>query len=274
MTMGTTNGRERGAAGARPGAQLPFNTASEAANAALLPAQRRAAVAFSHATAISSALATSEQKLGAALRLIDHLRSQESRLKKKVALLSETLAQVRQFAYHDELTRLPNRRLLVDRFNQAIARAARQRKLVVLLFLDLDGFKTVNDSFGHVAGDSLLKQVAARLLACIRASDTVCRFGGDEFVILLPELDGQDSAAAAVGKIRARLAAPYLVGGTEIGVVTSIGMALYPVDGKTYEDLLRRSDVAMYWDKARGLVKPSLRRVARSYPENWDPSCP
>jgi len=257
MTMGTTNGRERGAAGARPGAQLPFNTASEAANAALPPAQRRAAVAFSHATAISSALATSEQKLGAALRLIDHLRSQESRLKKKVALLSETLAQVRQFAYHDELTRLPNRRLLVDRFNQAIARAARQRKLVALLFLDLDGFKTVNDAFGHVAGDSLLKQVAARLLACIRASDTVCRFGGDEFVILLTDLEWEDGAAAVAAKIRAHLAAPYLIGGTAIEVATSIGMARYPTDGNRYEDLLRRSDVAMYSEKARGPTLPS-----------------
>ena len=124
-------------------------------------------------------------------------------LKKNVALLSETVVQVRQFAYHDELTGLPNRRLLLDRFDQAMARATRQHKLVALLLLDLDGFKTINDALGHVAGDSLLKQLAARLSVCIRTSDTACR------------------------------------------------------DGNGYEDLLRQSDVAMYCDKARGLVKPS-----------------
>jgi len=113
------------------------------------------------------------------------------------------VVQVRQFAYHDELTGLPNRRLLLDRFDQAMARATRQHKLVALLLLDLDGFKTINDALGHVAGDSLLKQLAARLSVCIRTSDTACR------------------------------------------------------DGNGYEDLLRQSDVAMYCDKARGLVKPS-----------------
>jgi len=139
-----------------------------------------------------------------------------------------------------------------------------------LLFLDLDGFKAINDALGHVAGDSLLKQVAARLSACVRTSDTACRFGGDEFVVLVPELEGRSSAAAAARKIRTHLAAPYFVGGVEVGVATSMGVALYPVDGKTYEDLLRQSDVAMYWDKARGLAKPSLRRaaLARSHLED------
>ena len=274
MTTGISNSREHAAVEAGLGAQGLLDATHEAANGASDPVRQRPALAFSDAAALCCALAAGEQKLEAALGLVDELRAQESLFRQQVALLREAVAQARQFAHHDELTGLPNRRLLLDRFNQAIARAAREHKLVALLFLDLDRFKAINDALGHVAGDSLLKQVAARLSACIRTSDTVCRFGGDEFVILLPELDGQDSAAVAAGKIRARLAAPYFVGGTEIRVVTSIGMALYPVDGKTYEDLLRRSDVAMYWDKARGLVKPSLRRVARSYPENWDPSCP
>ena len=262
MTTGTLNGREHGAVGAGPGAQRLLDTDRDAANAASDPARQRGALAFSDAAALCCALAASEQKLRAALRLIDDFRRHESLFNQQVALLSEAVAEARQFAYHDELTGLPNRRLLLDRFNQAIARAARQHKLVALLFLDLDGFKTINDALGHVAGDSLLKQVAVRLSACIRTSDTACRFGGDEFVILLPELEGRESAAAAARKIRAHLAAPYFIGDTEIGVATSIGMALYPVDGKAYEDLLRQSDVAMYWDKAHGPAKPSLRCVA------------
>jgi len=263
MTTETLNGSEHAAVQVRPGSQGLLDTAREAASAASDPARPRLALASSDAAALRNALATGEQKLEAALRLVDEL---ESLFKQRVALLSEAVgeavAQVRQFAYHDELTGLPNRYLLFDRFNQAIARAARQDKLVALLFLDLDGFKTINDTLGHVAGDSLLKQVAARLSACIRTSDTACRFGGDEFVILLSELETRESAAVAARKIRAHLAAPYRTGGTEIQIATSIGMALYPVDGKAYEDLLRQSDVAMYWDKARGPAKPSLRRVA------------
>ena len=259
MTTETLNGCEHPALAARSGAQRSLKTAREAAIAASDPARQRAALAFSDVAALGRSLATSEQKLGAALRLIDDLQGHESSLKKKVAILSEAAAQARQFGYHDELTGLPNRRLLLDRFNQAMAQAARQHKLVALLFLDLDGFKTINDALGHVAGDLLLKQVAARLSACIRTSDTACRFGGDEFVILLPELERQESAAAAAGKIRAHLAAPYFIDGTAIEVATSIGMALYPVDGNGYEDLLRQSDVALYRDKARGRAKPSLR---------------
>jgi diguanylate cyclase len=262
MTTGALNGREHAAAGALPDEQSLLNTARGAANAASDPAQEGGALAPPGAAVLRRAPAINEQELEAALRLIDGLRRQESLLKQKVARLRQAVAQARQFAYHDELTGLPNRRLLMDRFNQAIARAARQHRLVALLFLDLDGFKAINDALGHVAGDSLLKQVAARLSACVRTSDTACRFGGDEFVILLPELESRESAAAAAGKIRAHLAVPYFIGGTEIGVAASIGMALYPVDGKAYEDLLKRSDVAMYWDKARGPAKPSLRCVA------------
>jgi predicted signal transduction protein with EAL and GGDEF domain len=139
MKTGTSNSREHAAAGAGPGAKRLLDTAREAANAASEPARQRPALAFSDAAALCCALAASEQKLEAALRLVDELRTQESPFNQQVALLSEAVAQARQFAHHDALTGLPNRRLLLDRFNQAIARGERQHKLVAFPFLDLDG---------------------------------------------------------------------------------------------------------------------------------------
>ncbi len=204
------------------------------------------------------ALATSQQALRAARRHADALQEQDSILTRRVIQLEGALVQARQFGYHDELTGLPNRGLLLDRFNQAVARAARQHKHVALLFLDLDGFKGINDAFGHAAGDCLLQQVAARLAASIRSSDTACRYGGDEFVLLLPELDGQESAVVAADKIRAHLATPYVVDGMTIAVTASIGLSVYPADGKEYGDLIRMSDVAMYRNKVRGLAPPSV----------------
>jgi diguanylate cyclase (GGDEF)-like protein len=182
---------------------------------------------------------------------IDALETEGLLLKHQVALLQRTVAQARQFACHDELTGLPNRRLLQDRYNQAVALVARQDRRVALLFLDLNGFKGINDVHGHAAGDSILRQVAERLRACIRTSDTACRYGGDEFVVLLPELAGRESALAAARKIRARLAVPYVVDGVEITATASIGVAVYPVDGREYGDLMRVTDGFMYRDKAR-----------------------
>lgn len=154
-------------------------------------------------------------------------------------------------AHHDELTGLPNRSLLLDRFNQAVAQGARQGKQVALLFVDLDGFKSVNDRFGHTAGDRLLQQVAKRLTACIRACDTVCRFGGDEFVIMLPEVGSMDDAATVAEKIRAQVSAPYVVSDSTLMVTASIGTAVYPVDGWEYGDLIEQSDMDMYRAKVR-----------------------
>jgi diguanylate cyclase len=211
--------------------------------------------AASNAARLERALEVSRERLKAALCRIDALETEGLLLKHQAALLQRTLVQARRFAYHDELTGLPNRRLLVDRYNQAVALAARRKRRVALLFLDLDGFKHVNDVHGHAAGDSILKQFAMRLRACIRTSDTACRYGGDEFVVLLPELEGRESAVAAAEKIRDRLAIPYVVDGAEIVVTASIGVAVYPVDGREYGDLIRVTDGFMYRDKERNSAR-------------------
>src|SRR5882672_3833303 len=208
------------------------------------------------------ALAASRQHLGAALQQIDALLEQRSGLQQQLIRLAQAVAQAHRRAHHDELTGLPNRALLLDRFKQAVALGARQQKHVALLFLDLDGFKSINDALGHAAGDQLLQQVAARLVACIRISDTACRYGGDEFVILLPELDGKQGAVSTAEKIRAHLATPYCVDATVINATTSIGIALYPVDGKECSDLIRVSDVQMYHDKSRAPAPPRIRVAA------------
>jgi diguanylate cyclase (GGDEF)-like protein len=139
----------------------------------------------------------------------------------------------------------------MDRFNQALARSARLHTQMALLFLDLDGFKAINDALGHAAGDQLLLQVAKRLNVCIRASDTACRFGGDEFVVLLTQVESHDRALLVARKIRAAIAKPYLLQEQVVRVTTSIGMAMYPSDGSNYVELIDRSDIAMYFDKAR-----------------------
>jgi diguanylate cyclase (GGDEF)-like protein len=197
------------------------------------------------------ALATSQEESNAARQQIDVYADTLSRLRQKVIRLEQEVAQVRHFAYHDELTGLPNRSLLLDRLNQAIVQAARQRKQVGLLLLDLDGFKSVNDRLGHATGDKLLQRVAERLLFCIRGADTACRYGGDEFVILLSEVDGAKSAAEVAQKLRAHLARPYVVDDHSIAVTASIGVAVYPHDGSSQNDLIRRADIAMYLAKAR-----------------------
>lgn len=212
-------------------------------------------------------LAEGHQELQAALRRIDELLKKDVLLREQVALLAQEVEKAHQFAYRDELTGLPNRRLLVDRFRQVVARDARRNSQVALLFLDIDGFKRLNDTFGHVVGDRLLVQVADRLTASIRVSDTACRYGGDEFVVLLPDFDGPVQAVAAAEQIRARLAAPYTVGSSATSIETSIGIAIYPTDGCELDDLIQASDRAMYRDKARTLVPPGaveLRSVKQA----------
>ena len=160
--------------------------------------------------------------------------------------------QIRHMAQHDALTGLPNRMLLHDRIGQAIAQAERARGVLAVLFIDLDRFKTVNDSLGHPVGDSLLKTVAERLLACTRASDTIARIGGDEFVVLLPSLDQPEDASYVAKKVLDALSVPVTIGGHELQVTPSIGICAYPHDGDDVETLMRNADTAMYHAKQMG----------------------
>lgn len=160
--------------------------------------------------------------------------------------------QALHLAHHDALTALPNRVLLDDRLTRAMAAARRHRHRLAVLFLDLDRFKRVNDSRGHVAGDRLLQSVAHRLVACVRDSDTVSRQGGDEFVVLLPEIAHADDAAVSAKKIGAALAAPHTVGSDQLELTATIGISIYPDDGPDAETLVRRADTAMYCAKNRG----------------------
>lgn len=154
---------------------------------------------------------------------------------------------------HDDLTGLPNRRLLNDRLIQAVSLARRTRRPLMLCYLDLDGFKPVNDRWGHAAGDLLLQQVAARLLGCVRTNDTVCRLGGDEFVLMLTDMDEADEHEAVIGRVSAELARPFSIGADQHAIVTaSIGIATFPDDADEAEPLLQRADEAMYQAKARG----------------------
>ncbi len=155
-------------------------------------------------------------------------------------------------AQHDFLTGLPNRLLLTDRLTQAIALSRRHGNKVALLFLDLDRFKRVNDSLGHMIGDKLLQSVAQRLTACVRTSDTVCRLGGDEFVVLLSEIEHVEAATQCAEKLLAAVAVPHPIGGHEVQVTVSIGISVCPDDGRDAEAMLKNADTAMYHAKKMG----------------------
>ncbi|NMG66113.1 diguanylate cyclase [Azoarcus indigens] len=161
-------------------------------------------------------------------------------------------ADLLQAAMYDELTRLPNRRLLYDRCRQALARCRRHQARLALLYVDVDDFKQVNDSFGHASGDLLLREFAGRLAGAVRASDTVARLAGDEFVVLMEDVGGESDAAAVVLKIREALAPAVLVEGGSVHISASIGIALYPEHGDDVEPLLRHADRAMYGAKKAG----------------------
>lgn len=171
-------------------------------------------------------------------------------LRRNLIRFSHGLKQDRQLAYRDELTGLPNRTLLLDRLHQAMQQTARQRKPLLLMFIDLDCLKWVNDQLGYVAGDRLLQKVAMRLSTSIRGGDTACRYGGDEFVVMLPEIDGGAGADAALDKIRMQLREPYIIDGQVIKLSASVGAALYYGDEQSSENLLRQADLDMYRAKA------------------------
>ena len=159
---------------------------------------------------------------------------------------------IHYMAHHDALTGLPNRRLMQDRLNQAIMAARRKQRHVAVLFLDLDRFKIVNDTLGHDTGDFILKDIARRLSSCIREGDTVSRDGGDEFVLILPDLEKPEHARVVADKILVELARPVEIGGHEIHVTPSIGISHYPNDATDVHQLLKHADNAMYQAKDAG----------------------
>ncbi|WEJ70505.1 EAL domain-containing protein [Pseudomonas sp. PSE14] len=179
----------------------------------------------------------------------------DARLESRTALLSSSLAranqELTQLALHDNLTRLPNRVLLEDRIEQMISKVQRNGGHFALMFLDLDGFKPVNDAFGHHVGDLLLKDVARRLRDNLRSEDTVARIGGDEFVLLVSLAEPEDAVTIASQQV-GLLAQPFQVSGQELRIAASLGIALYPGDGANQQELLRNADAAMYHAKGNG----------------------
>jgi diguanylate cyclase (GGDEF)-like protein len=159
---------------------------------------------------------------------------------------------LRFVATHDPLTALPNRTMFGDRLSQALAQARRYNRRLALLFVDLDGFKVVNDTFGHDAGDVLLKEIASRLRTCLREGDVIGRIGGDEFVVLIEEFNDAERLALVAQKILETVARPVLVRGQECQVTSSVGISAYPQDGRDSQALLRNADSAMYRAKEQG----------------------
>ncbi|ALP52322.1 hypothetical protein Tel_03715 [Candidatus Tenderia electrophaga] len=180
-------------------------------------------------------------------------------------------AQIQHLAYHDELTGLPNRRLLMDRLDHSLAIARRHHTKGALLFLDLDRFKTINDSLGHAVGDAVLCEVAKRLSQHVRAEDSVARLGGDEFMVLLPELKNDDNeasyeASVVAEKLRHSLSQPYFLNGHQYHTTPSIGVVIFPFVDESADDILKHADTAMYRAKAAGrdeirFYRPSMQEA-------------
>ena len=159
---------------------------------------------------------------------------------------------IRHLAYHDALTELPNRELFFDRLGVALVQGQRRRQSLALLFIDLDDFKVINDSLGHTVGDAGLRTVARRLKAAVRAADTVARFGGDEFTVLLPGIEQAEDVARIAGKLHEAVRRPIVLDGREVAFTSSIGAVLFPKDGQDIETLIRNADTAMYRAKELG----------------------
>ena len=192
----------------------------------------------------------------------------ESRTAKLARSLAEANQELTQMVLHDHLTKLPNRTLLEDRLHQAISKASRDHSHFALMFMDLDGFKSINDSLGHHIGDVLLVKVAQRLQEVTRAHDTVARLGGDEFVMLV-ELKKTEDAMSIAEKVVEAIGQPFNIEGQELRVSTSLGIAIYPEDGSTRHDLVINADAAMYHTKRSGrngynFFEPSMNANAHN----------
>jgi diguanylate cyclase (GGDEF)-like protein/PAS domain S-box-containing protein len=175
-----------------------------------------------------------------------------SESKRAAAALKESEEQFRQLAHYDSLTLLPNRALFYDRLSHGLAQARRNKSTLAVLFIDVDRFKHVNDTFGHMAGDQLLKQISHRLAQCVRGEDTVGRLSGDEFAVVLTRISVPEDAATVAHKIVDALNHPFQLEGAELFVTASIGITVFPTDSTDQDTLIRNADVAMYRAKERG----------------------
>lgn len=175
-----------------------------------------------------------------------------------ITAYKEKMLQLTHLAYSDPLTGLPNRRLLMDRLQQGMLSAKRHHRLLAVLYVDLDDFKRVNDQHGHSAGDELLRTAAKRLRRSLRDPDTVCRMGGDEFVVLLDQFENKNDVVKIIQRIAAALSEPFELSGRHIEVTCSIGGAMYPSDASTAEALIHLADTAMYSSKRKGKNRYAL----------------
>jgi diguanylate cyclase (GGDEF)-like protein len=190
-------------------------------------------------------------------RELDTLRSINAHLIREIALLKQREAQTQRLADRDGLTGLYNRRRMLELLDSALSDAAEQRQRVGLLFVDLDGFKQINDEYGHATGDKLLITVASRLAARARTGDFVCRYGGDEFVVILPHAADMAAVLHVADTIRKRVALPYRIDGADFQVTAAIGVAMYPDEARTAAALLHVADESMYRAKSL-LSRPQL----------------
>jgi diguanylate cyclase (GGDEF)-like protein len=187
-------------------------------------------------------------------------------LRSELAAVHAAQERWRHVAYHDTLTGLPNRGLLHDRLDVAVKQAQRRASRIGVLFIDLDDFKAVNDSYGHDAGDRLLVELATRIRDGVRAGDTVARLGGDEFVVLLDGVTGAEDAARVAAKVLEAVRVPFRRDGRDVLVTASVGVSMYPADGTSAEELLRSADAAMYREKGRGRQACASRAAVSSGP--------
>ena len=178
---------------------------------------------------------------------------------------AEREALIRHQAYHDVLTGLPNRAYFTERLREAVALASRHGHMCALMFIDLDRFKRVNDSLGHDAGDRLLTLIATRIRSCLRNSDSLFRVGGDEFTVILPEVAAPQDAAIVARRVIESVSCPAAIGGHELAVGATIGIAVYPSDGDTADSLLRNADAAMYSIKASGRGSHAFYRATMNH---------
>jgi diguanylate cyclase (GGDEF)-like protein len=197
-----------------------------------------------------------------ARRELDAMRTSNARLMREVKELRRREAKARRLAGLDELTGLCNRRVMLQSLGTAIEAAGQSGSRVGLLFIDLDGFKAINDDYGHATGDSLLAAAGARIASRARKIDIVCRYGGDEFVVVLPGVPDSCAVLHIADQIRAHLALPYWVHGTKLRLTAAVGIAVFPDHAEGAQQLLQRADESMYRAKptGRGRVAPSRRK--------------